>query len=171
MGLILLKIKYHVVAFFIFLKYKILFGSSFSVGKGTTCRKFFNVYIENGAKISIGKDCFFNNGCSLTALEEIRIGDGVLFGENVKIYDHNHIYKDSNAPIKNQGYTTAPIKIGNHCWIGSNVTILKGISIGNNVVVGANCLIYQDIPDNSVVMSREKLIFKMRHKEGVQSEQ
>lgn len=151
MGLILLKIKYHLGALFVLLKYKILFGSRFSVGGGTTCRKYFNVYLENGAKIIIGKDCFFNNGCSLTALEEIVVGDGCLFGENVKIYDHNHRFSNPDIPIKEQGYTKGKVTIGKHCWICSNVTILKGVTIGDNCVIGAGCIVKKDVPAGTVI--------------------
>ena len=83
---------------------------------------------------------FFNNYCSVCAQNEICIGDGTIFGENVKIYDHNHVYKDPSVLIKHQGYTSAPIHIGKHCWIGSNVTILKGVTIGDNCVIGAGCV-------------------------------
>lgn len=118
---------------------------------GTTFRRFFNIYLEKGATITIGKGCFFNHGCSLNALEKIQIGDECIFGENVKIYDHNHRFADTEVKIKNQGYTTAPVSIGNRCWFGSNVIVLKGASIGNNCVIGAGCIIAKDIPDDSIV--------------------
>lgn len=88
----------------------------------------------------------------------ISIGDGMIFGENVKIYDYNHIYKDISISIKIQGYTSAPITIGKHCWIGSNVTILKGVTIGDNCVIGAGCVIHKDVPPNSIVVNKQKLV-------------
>ena len=103
---------------------------------------------------------FFNNYCTVCVLKEITIGEGTIFGENVKIYDHNHIYVIPLKPIKQQGYTSAPIHIGSHCWIGSNVTILKGVTIGDNSVVGAGCVIFKDIPANSVVINKQDLIQK-----------
>ena len=63
------------------------------------------------------------------------------------MYDHNHCYKDANLPIKYQGYTEAPIIIGKHCWIASNVVILKGVTIGDNCVIGAGCVVYKDVPE------------------------
>lgn len=79
----------------------------------------------------------------------------------MKIYDHNHCYKDTNVPIKDQGYTSAPIMIGKHCWIGSNVIILKGVTIGDNCVIGAGCTIYKDVPDNSVVINQQNLFIRL----------
>ena len=125
MGMKILKLKYHISAFFTIVLLKILFGKRFIIGSKTTFRRFFNIYLEKGAKITIGDRCFFNHACSLNALEKISIGDGCIFGENVKIYDHNHRFSDDDKDIKNQGFKTSPVVIGNHCWFGSNVTILK----------------------------------------------
>lgn len=157
MGMKILKLKYHVAAFLRIVLYKVLFGSCFSAGEGTTFRRFFNVYLEKGAAIQIGKGCFFNHGCSLNALEKIEIGDECIFGENVKVYDHNHRFADADIRIKDQGYTTAPVHIVNKCWFGSNVVILKGACIGNNCVIGAGCIIAQEIPNNSIVTTDRQL--------------
>lgn len=73
--------------------------------------------IGKNGEVNIGNNVFFNNYCSLNAIERIIIGDGTIFGENVKVYDHNHCYQDPNVPIKEQGFTSAPVNIGKHCWI------------------------------------------------------
>lgn len=111
-------------------------------------------------EVKISDNVSFNNYCSVCAFKEITIGEGTIFGENVKIYDHNHIYKDPTIAIKHQGYTSAPIHIGKHCWIGSNVTILKGVKIGDNCVIGAGCVIYKDVSANSVVINKQNLVIK-----------
>lgn len=117
--------------------------------------------IDRQGKVIIGDNVFFNNYCSVNANESITIGDGTLFGENVRIYDHNHKYKDVNVPIKEQGFTSAPVVIGKHCWIASNVTILKGVHIGDNCVIGAGCVIYKDVPANTTVVNKQNL--ELRH--------
>lgn len=155
-----LKLWYHIVALVKVTIYRIVFGSSFSWGKKSTFRKYFSVYLDKGAKIEVGKDCFFNHGCSLNALKKITIGDGCLFGENVKIYDQNHRFSDVNMAIKDQGFTTAEVHIGNHCWIGSNAVILKGVTIGDNCVIGAGCVIATDIPQNSIVTGNRNIEIK-----------
>lgn len=157
MGMQLLKLKYHINAFAKILLYKLLFGNLFLVGRGTTFRRFFNIYLEKGATISIGRDCFFNHSCSINALEKITIGDGCIFGENVKIYDHNHRFTGLNGNIKSQGYTTGKVYIGNRCWFGSNVVVLKGVHIGDNCVIGAGCIVSNDIPPNSIVTCNREL--------------
>lgn len=84
----------------------------------------------------------------------------VIFGENVKIYDHNHQFVDAKTRLKDQGYATSAVTIGNRCWFGSNVIVLKGVNIGNNCVIGAGSIINQDIPDDSIVMSNRDLDIK-----------
>lgn len=158
MGMILIKIKCHLAAVIKQCWYKLIYGKAISWGKRITFRKNFNILISKGAKMEIGQRCFFNNGCSLNCLEKIKIGDRCIFGEGVKIYDHNHKFRDTSRPIKEQGFSTAPVEIGNDCWICSNVTILKGVKIGNHCVIGAGCLIYKDIPDNTVVKNESRLI-------------
>ena len=99
-----------------------------------------------------------NNYCSINCLENIEIGENTLFGEGVKIYDHNHQY--SSEKIEHQKFTTAPVKIGKNCWLGSNVIILKGVTIGDNVILGAGCVIYKDIPANSIVINKQEQIIR-----------
>ena len=84
--MILLKIYWRTKAAIKKLCFKIMFGKRFSVGKNTTFRKNFGLYLEKGASIKIGNDCFFNRGCSINCLESVEIGDHTIFGENVKIY-------------------------------------------------------------------------------------
>ncbi|WP_306460486.1 DapH/DapD/GlmU-related protein, partial [Streptococcus pneumoniae] len=64
--------------------------------------------------------------------------------------------------IENLQWTTAPIRVGRDCWIGSNVTILKGVTIGDNTIIRAGCLIRNDIPSNSVVYNNGNLFVKRR---------
>ena len=160
--MIVLKIMYRLVALMKKFFYKLIFGKKLILGKGVKFRKGFSIAIEGDGRIILGKDVSFNNFCSVNALDEITIGDATIFGENVRLYDHNHRFSSLKLSIMEQGYTKAPIHIGSHCWIGSNVTILKGVTIGDNVIIGANCLITTDIPSNSVVKLSQEQVMEVR---------
>ncbi len=124
-------------------------------------RKFCNVLIYPNATLIIEEKVFFNNYCSINCLGRIEIGAKTVFGEGVKLYDHNHQYqyaKDCTLILGKDDYTIGTIKIGKNCWIGSNVTILNNVEIGDNVIIGAHCLIYKSIPANAVVKHKEELI-------------
>ena len=161
--MIILKIIYHLKALVLKIILKMLHnfgGGKITFGKNVTFRKGFSLMIDKTGKVIIGNNVFFNNYCSINANERITIGDGTLFGENVKVYDHNHCYKYVDVPIKEQGFTTAPVSIGKHCWIGSNVVILKGVTIGDNCVIGAGCVVYKDVPSGSIVVNKQNLLYK-----------
>ena len=142
------------------LYYKLIYGSKLKMGKNLQFRKGFSLLLDGVGRVVISANVFFNNYCTVCAQNGIYIGEGTVFGENVKIYDHNHVYSDPDVLIKHQGYTSAPIHIGKHCWIGSNVTILKGVTIGDNSVIGAGCVIYKNVPKNTVVINRQDLVLK-----------
>jgi acetyltransferase-like isoleucine patch superfamily enzyme len=128
-------------------------NSEVSIGKDVVFRENGRITCFNNGKIQIKDSVYFNRNCSLNCLLAVDIDSYCLFGENVKIYDHNHNFNDQEKLIKEQGYSKARIKIGKNCWIGSNTIILKGVTIGDNVVIGANNLIVKDIPSNTIVKS------------------
>ncbi len=106
------------------------------------------LYIKaiNGGDIRIGENVFFNHNCSVTSMDNIEIGNNSMFGNNLVIIDHNHIDTSRN---KNK-YTTSPITIGDDVWIGANCTILPGVKIGNNAIVGANSVVSKNIGNNEI---------------------
>ncbi|MBR4326347.1 MAG: acyltransferase [Bacteroidales bacterium] len=155
----LYKLYCHIISFVKKFVFKLLYGKKLHLGKNFQFRKWFTLLLEGG-EISIGDNVFFNNSCTICAKQKIIIGNGTIFGENVKIFDHNHKYTSTIFPIKKQGYTTAPIYIGNNCWIGSNVIILKGVTIGDNCVIGAGCVIFKDVPSNKLVLNKQDLLYQ-----------
>lgn len=149
--MLLLKIWNHIRAFFCKLIYKIIYGRRVQFGKNVTFRKAFNLMIDRQGEVVIGDNCFFNNDCSINCLNMVRIGEGTILGEGVKIYDHNHRFADFETPIKQQGYSKGSVNVGKHCWIGSNVVLLKGTEIGDNCVIGAGCVISGKVESETIV--------------------
>ncbi len=138
--------------------YKLIYGNRFKYGANFSFRGSMKIMIEGNGSVVIGDNCFINNCFSATSLESIKIGNNCIFGESVKIYDHNHEHMNNGVPYRNQGFKSQEVTIGNNCWIASNVTILAGVHIGDNCIIGANCLVYQDIPADSLVKHKEDLI-------------
>jgi len=134
------------------------------IAKGVSMRAGFHILMYPNSKLIIKENVFFNNYCSVNCLGEIEIGENSLFGEGVKLYDHNHKYEIINSDLKvsTNEFKVGNIKIGKNCWIGSNVTILKDVEIGDNVIIGAHCLVYKSIPSNSIVKHSEKLLIETR---------
>lgn len=160
---LLKKIRYKLEFILKICVIKILYGNKVEAGKGLAFRKGFEINLAtNQAKVIIGKNVFFNNYCSINCHKKIQIGDNCIFGESVKIYDHNHRFRDINRPIMSQGYSIKNVTIGTNCWIGSNVCILPGSHIGDNVIVGAGTIISGIIPDGVIVTANRELTIVQR---------
>ena len=103
-------------------------------------------HCEYGNHIEVGENFYANVNCIMLDVGKITIGDNVLFGPNVSIYTAGHpIHPES----RNSGYEYGiPVTIGSNVWIGGSCVILPGVSIVNNVVIGAGSVVTKDIPDN-----------------------
>lgn len=112
--------------------------------------------VDYGYNISVGNNSFINMNCTLLDAGPISIGDNTLLGPDVKIYTSQHPLNGAERFWKNPDGTmavktwTAPVKIGSYTWIGGGTVILPGVSIGDNVVVGAGSVVTESIPDNAI---------------------
>lgn len=122
-----------------------------------TFRLFPPFYTDFGKNITFGKDVFINSGCHFQDQGGITIGDGSLIGHNVVLATINH---DLN-PKNNRKNHYLPIKIGSHVWIGSNATILPGVTIGDWAVVAAGAVVACDVPTMTVVGGIPAKVLKM----------
>lgn len=104
-------------------------------------------YADCGKNIHIGKQVFINMGCKFQDQGGIYIGDGALIGHNVVLATLNH----AKSPKDRGTMIPAPIHIGKHVWIGSNSTILPGVTIGDGAIVAAGAVVSKDVPENAIV--------------------
>ncbi|MBR5953815.1 MAG: sugar O-acetyltransferase [Methanobrevibacter sp.] len=104
-------------------------------------------YTDFGKNIHLGKNVFINSDCKFQDQGGIYIGDDVLIGHNVVLATLNH---DEN-PEKRGNLCPSPIKIGNKVWIGSNATILPGVTIGDGAIIAAGAVVTKDVSKKTVV--------------------
>lgn len=100
-----------------------------------------------GKNIHLGKNVFINSGCRFQDQGGIYIGNNVLIGHNVVLATLNH----EENPKKRGNLCPSPIKIADDVWIGSNVTILPGVTIGKNAIIAAGAVVTKDVAENTVV--------------------
>lgn len=116
--------------------------------------------LQSNRRLIIGNHLSINSYSRIIALENIEIGDHVTIAQFVSILDHDHAYEFKDNTMKLYNYNTSPIYIGSNVLVGDKVTILKGVKIGDNVIIGANSLINKDIPNNCIVVGNPGKIVK-----------
>lgn len=105
-------------------------------------------YSDFGRNITPDKNVFINSGCKFQDQGGITIGDDCLIGHNAVLATLNH----DLDPAKRADMHPAPIAIGRNVWIGANVTVLAGVTIGDNAVEAAACVVTKDVPASTVVL-------------------
>ena len=135
------------------------FGDYVTISRGVMIRPSSYYGGDYGNGLTIGEHSSIGPygyvGCS----GKIVIGKNVMFGPKCSLFAENHVFSDTESSIKSQGVQQKGITIEDDCWIGSNVTILDGVTIGKGSVIGAGTLVTKDIPTGSIVVDkREKLI-------------
>ncbi len=128
-------------------------GAKLSIGKMFKMRDGAKIRVRKGAECIIGKNTSVNSNNMIACHEKIVIGDNVQFSPNVQIYDHDHDFRYTDG-LKGKQYKTAPVVIGNDCWIGANTVILRGTTLGDNCVVGAGSVIKGDFPTGVVIIQK-----------------
>lgn len=114
------------------------------VGEGVRIETPF--YTDFGKNISLGNHVFINAGCKFQDQGGIVIGDGSFIGHNTVLATLDH----DLDPEKRHILHPAPIHIGSRVWIGANVVVTKGVTIGDNSVIAAGAVVTHDIPPNVI---------------------
>ncbi|QHC56859.1 sugar O-acetyltransferase [Rathayibacter tanaceti] len=101
-----------------------------------------------GRNITLGKRVFINSGCRFQDQGGITIGDDCLLGHNTVIATLQH----GLAPARRADLLPSPVVLGRSVWLGANVTILPGVVIGDNAVIGAGSVVTRDVPANAIAV-------------------
>lgn len=109
----------------------------------------------NGGEIKIGNHCGFS-GVSIVSSVNITIGNDVMCGTNVMIGDRND-HED-----KYPEWQPLPVKIGNNVWIGMNSIVMRGVTIGDDSIIGANSVVTKDIPSNCIAAGNPCKVIRER---------
>lgn len=117
------------------------------------------LYVNFGRFIQLGKNVFINHACSFLDMGGITIEDDVLIGPRVNLVTENHPLDPSDR----RALITKPIVIKRKAWIGAGVTILPGVTIGENAVIAAGAVVSKDVPANTVVGGVPAKFIKLIH--------
>lgn len=140
------------------------FGHNLTTGYG--CR--LESFSEDGSKsLLFGNNVQINDYCHINALKSMRIGNNVLIASKVFITDleHGSYIGDENdsqpsSIVKDRPLSSKPVVIGNNVWIGELCSVLSGVTIGENSIIGANSVVTKSIPANSIAVGNPAKVIK-----------
>ncbi len=118
-----------------------------STGENPEILPIFNC--DNGKNIHVGDNFLANYNVTILDIAPVYIGNHVMIGPGTLIVTVNHPTRPSGR--RAHLGIARPVRIGNDVWIGGHVTILPGVTIGNNVIVAAGAVVTKDVPDNVIV--------------------
>jgi acetyltransferase-like isoleucine patch superfamily enzyme len=103
------------------------------------------------ARVRIGEGTFLNVGVMVAALSLVEIGSHCMLANGCVVTDADHRFDDPDTPITWQGFTSrGPTRLGDDIWLGANVVVTSGVTIGERCVVGANSVVTSDLPPRTV---------------------
>ena len=118
-----------------------------------------NFFCDYGYNISVGDNFYMNHNCVILDPGKVEFGDNVFIGPNCGFYTAGH---PIDINLRNQGLEYAkPIKVGNNVWFGGNVVVLPGVTIGDNVTIGAGSVVTKDIPSNTIAYGNPCKVVKI----------
>jgi acetyltransferase-like isoleucine patch superfamily enzyme len=134
---------------------EICFGRFVWIGDGTKIRCHEGV-VEIGEKTVMGQEC------TISAYQRVRIGSECVIADRAMFIDFDHGIVEVERPIRQQGIYKRDVEVGNNVWIGYGACILRGVSVGDNSVIGTNTVVTKDVPANAVVGGVPARIIRMR---------
>ncbi len=133
----------------------IKFGRFVWLGDGTKVRC-------HEGEVEIGRKTVIGQECTISAYQRVRIGEQCVIADRAMFIDFDHGVVEVERPIRLQGIYKRDVVVGSNVWIGYGACVLRGVSIGDNAVVGTNAVVTKDVPANAVVAGIPARVVRMR---------
>jgi acetyltransferase-like isoleucine patch superfamily enzyme len=144
-------------------------GVKFEIGRNAVLRMGRWSWVGHGSKIrvhegqvSIGAKTVMGQECTISAYQHVSIGRECIVADRVMLIDFDHGVVEVERPIRLQGIYKRDVKVGSNVWMGYGACVLRGVSIGDNAIVGTNAVVTRDVPENAVVGGVPAKVLRMR---------
>ncbi len=144
---------------------------TFEIGRGATVRLGRWSWIGNDTKIRchegevhIGAKSVLGQECTISAFQHVSIGRECIVADRVMLIDFDHGVVEVERPIREQGIYKRDVRVGHNVWVGYGACFLRGVTVGDNAIVGTYAVVTKDVPDNAVVGGVPAELIRMRPK-------
>jgi acetyltransferase-like isoleucine patch superfamily enzyme len=144
-------------------------GVKLEIGRGATLRIGRWAWIGDGSKIrvhegevSIGAKTVMGQECTISAYQHVEIGRECIVADRVMLIDFDHGVVETERPIRLQGIYKRDVRVGHNVWIGYGACILRGVTVGDNAIVGTSTVVTKAVPENAVVGGIPARVLRMR---------
>ena len=149
-------------------------GVRIEIGRDATLHLGRWSWIGHGSKIRvhegeamIGAKSVLGQECTISAFQHVSIGRECIIADRVMLIDFDHGVVEVDRPIRAQGIYKRDVRVGHNVWIGYGVAILRGVTVGDNSVLGTSTIVSKDVPANAVAAGVPVRVIRMRKKPKV----
>jgi acetyltransferase-like isoleucine patch superfamily enzyme len=143
----------------------------FEIGKDATLHLGRWSWVGNGTKIRVhegkayvGAKTVLGQECTISAFQHVSIGRECIVADRVMLIDFDHGVVEVERPIRLQGIYKRDVRVGNNVWIGYGACFLRGVTVGDNAIVGTSSVVTKDVPANAVVAGIPARLIRMRQR-------
>jgi acetyltransferase-like isoleucine patch superfamily enzyme len=144
-------------------------GVKLEIGPHATLRIGRWAWIGHGCKIRvhegevrIGAKTVIGQECTVSAYQHVSIGRECIIADRVMMIDFDHGVTEVERPIREQGIYKRDVRVGHNVWIGYGACILRGVTVGENSIIGTSAVVTKDVPANAVVAGAPARVLRMR---------
>jgi acetyltransferase-like isoleucine patch superfamily enzyme len=136
-------------------------GATLTIGRWAWLGHGCKVRVHEG-EASIGAKTVIGQECTISAYQHVSIGRECIVADRVMLIDFDHGVTEVERPIRQQGIYKRDVRVGHNVWIGYGACILRGVTVGENSVIGTNAVVTADVPENAVVGGVPARVIRMR---------
>ncbi len=144
-------------------------GVTFEIGRDAVVHLGRWSWIGHGCKIRahegevrIGAKTVLGQECTISAFQHVSVGRECILADRVMLIDFDHGVVDVEQPIRVQGIYKRDVRVGNNVWVGYGACFLRGVTVGDNCIVGASAVVTRDAPDDAVIGGVPARVLRMR---------
>ena len=136
-------------------------GATVTLGRWSWLGRGCKIRAHEG-EVSIGPRSVLGEECTISAYQHVSIGRECIIADRAMMIDFDHGVAEVERPIREQGIYKRDVRIGHNVWVGYGACFLRGVTVGNNCVIGTNSVVTKDVPDNAVVGGIPAKLIRMR---------